>query len=263
MGAKKRFTMFFAVIKRKSLIITAIVLASVIILSLLFSATGIVTVFSNKTKRQLPIYYVKTDKKQLAISFDCAWGVDYTDKLLETMKEEDIKCTFFTVEFWTTKHPEYVKKISEAGHEIGTHSSTHPYMSKLSKDAIIRELNTSSNAIEQITGIKPTVFRPPYGDYNDLLINTAKELGLYTIQWDVDSLDWKDLSVKQICERVIGRVKNGSIVLFHNQGLHTAEALPTIISQLKGQGYEFLTIGELIYKDGYSMTADGGQVKNL
>ena len=255
--------MFFAVIKRKVLIIIAVIMAILLTSITILSIGGVSTVFSSKTKRQLPIYYVKTDKKQLAISFDCAWGTDYTDTLLKVMQSEDVKSTFFMVEFWTTKHPEYVKKIHDNGHEIGTHSATHPYMSKLSKDAIIRELNTSSNEIEKITGEKPTVFRPPYGDYNDLLINTAKELGLYTIQWDMDSLDWKDLSAKQICDRVLSRVKNGSIVLFHNQGLHTAEALPTIIKELKKQGYEFLTIGELIYKEGYSMTADGGQIKNL
>ncbi|MBR2869988.1 MAG: polysaccharide deacetylase family protein, partial [Clostridia bacterium] len=137
-----------------------------------------------------------------------------------------------------------------------------PYMSKLKKEAIIKELTTSSKAIENITGQTPTVFRPPYGDYNDLLIKTAKELGLYIIQWDVDSLDWKDLSATQIASRVLTKVRNGSIVLFHNQGLHTWEALPTIISTLKEQGYEFVPIGELIYKDNYTMLSDGGQQRN-
>jgi peptidoglycan/xylan/chitin deacetylase (PgdA/CDA1 family) len=106
------------------------------------------------------------------------------------------------------------------------------------------------------------VFRPPYGDYNDNLIETAQELGLYTIQWDVDSLDWKDLSATEIINRVTKRVKSGSIVLFHNQGLHTAEALPTIIKTLKQKGYEFTTIGDLIYQDDYYMSADGRQYKN-
>ena len=166
------------------------------------------------------------------------------------------------VEFWTKKYPEMVKKISDLGHEIGTHSATHPYMSKLDKQSIINELTTSRVAIEEITGKKVEVFRPPYGDYDDLLIQTAKELGLYTIQWDVDSLDWKNLSANEITNRVVNKVKNGSIVLFHNQGLHTADALPQIIKELKGKGYAFVPIGELIYRDNYYMAVDGAQIKS-
>jgi peptidoglycan/xylan/chitin deacetylase (PgdA/CDA1 family) len=116
------------------------------------------------------------------------------------------------------------------------------------KEAIIKELTESSRVIENITGKKVEVFRPPYGDYNNTLIETAEALGFYSIQWDVDSLDWKDLSAYEIERRVVERVKAGSIVLFHNQGLHTAEALLGIIKTLKGQGYEFVPIGELIYK---------------
>ena len=224
---------------------------------------GYYQVFYGYATRELPIYSVKTNEKVLSISFDCAWGVDYTDKLLEIMKEEDVKCTFFMVEFWAKKHPDYVKKIFDAGHEIGTHSSTHPYMSKLSKEGIIRELTTSTKVIEDITNKKVEVFRAPYGDYNDLLIKTARELGLYTIQWDVDSLDWKNLSAKEIEDRVLNRVKNGSIVLFHNQGLHTHEALKNIIITLKSKGYSFKRIGDLIYKDNYQMLPDGTQITNL
>ena len=165
-------------------------------------------------------------------------------------------------QFWTKKYPEYVKKISDSGHERGTHSSTHPYMSKLSKEAIVSELKASSNAIEGITGKNVEVFRPPYGDYNDLLIDTASELGLYTTQWDVDSLDWKNLSSTEIQKRVIKKVKSGSIVLFHNQGLNTSKALPHIIKSLKNEGYTFTTIGDLIYRDNFQMAVDGGQCQN-
>lgn len=254
--------MYFTLFKKSNIIKISLLLVAVIVLSIILSVSGAHNVFYAKPVRELPIYYVERQDKKIAISFDCAWGVDYTDKLLETMQKKNIKCTFFMVEFWTEKYPAFVKKISDMGHEIGTHSSTHPYMSKLSKDAIKRELQTSSKAIENVTNKKPTVFRPPYGDYNDLVIQTARELGLYTIQWDVDSLDWKDLSAKDITKRVVSKVKNGSIVLFHNQGLHTAEALPNIIEKLKSQGYDFVTIGELIYKDNYHILPDGGQKRN-
>lgn len=209
--------------------------------------------------RSLPIYSVEQTEKKIAISFDCAWGVDYTDQLLETMQKNDIKCTFFAVQFWVEKYPDYAKKIVASGHELGTHSRTHSYMSKQSKEEIYNELFTSSQAIEKITGQKTTLFRPPYGDYDDELINTCLDMDLYPIQWDVDSLDWKNLSATEIAMRVINGVKPGSIILCHNNGLHTAEALPMIFSTLKNRGYQFVPIGELIYKDHYTIDHNGRQ----
>lgn len=255
--------MYFALLNKKRFFaLVALSVCAIVALCVLFP-TGAYAVFYGGNFKKLPIYYVKTDEKKVAISFDCAWGVDYTDILLDVMKSENVRCTFFAVEFWSAKYPEYLVKIAEAGHEIGTHSATHPYMSKLDKAAIVKELTSSKEIIEKTTGKKVELFRPPYGDYDDLLIDTATETGLYTIQWSVDSLDWKDLSASEIVSRVVGRVKNGSIVLFHNQGLHTAEALPDIIRELKGQGYEFVPIGELIYRGDYSMGADGAQIPNV
>ena len=185
--------------------------------------------------------------------------MDYTDKLLSCMEQNDVRCTFFAVQFWVEKYPEFVEKIHAAGHELGTHSRTHPYMSKLSEAEIKEELTSSARAIEKITGKKVTLFRPPYGDYNNLLIDTCKELSLYPIQWDVDSLDWKNLSATEIALRIVNGAKNGSIILCHNNGLHTAEALPMIFSTLKNRGFSFVPIGELIYKDNYYMDVNGRQ----
>lgn len=212
--------------------------------------------------RSLPIYSVETDEKKIAISFDCAWGVEYTDTLLDIMEKNDVRCTFFAVQFWVEKYPEYVEKIVAAGHEMGTHSRTHPYMSKLSEAQIRDELTTSCSAIERLTGQKVTLFRPPYGDYNNLLIDTCNAMGLYPIQWDVDSLDWKNLSATEIAMRIINGAKNGSIILCHNNGLHTAEALPLIFSTLKNRGFTFVPIGELIYRDNYTLDHNGRQHKN-
>jgi peptidoglycan/xylan/chitin deacetylase (PgdA/CDA1 family) len=132
-------------------------------------------------------------------------------------------------------------------------------MSKQTKEQIKDELISSASAIEKVTGQKTNLFRAPYGDYNNLLIDTAKELGLFTIQWDVDSLDWKNLSATEIAMRVINGAKNGSIILCHNNGLHTADALPMIFSTLKNRGFSFVPIGELIYKDGYTIDHTGKQ----
>ncbi len=212
--------------------------------------------------RLLPIYSVETNEKKIAISFDCAWGVEYTDKLLDIMQKNDVRCTFFAVQFWVEKYPEYAAKIVDAGHELGTHSRTHSYMSKLSKAQIQDELQTSAQAIERATGQKTDLFRAPYGDYNNTLISTASEMGLYTIQWDVDSLDWKNLTGMEIALRIVNGAKNGSIILCHNNGLHTAEALPMIFSTLKNRGFEFVPIGELIYKENYTIDNTGKQHKN-
>lgn len=211
------------------------------------------------SRRLLPIYSVETAEKKVAISFDCAWGVDYTDKLLDIMEKNNIRCTFFAVQFWVEKYPEYVEKIIAAGHEMGTHSRTHPYMSKLSKEEIESELSTSRAAIEKLTGQRVTLFRPPYGDYNNLLIDTCAQMDIFPIQWDVDSLDWKNLSATEIALRIINGVKNGSIILCHNNGLHTAEALPLIFSTLKNRGYEFVPISELIYTKNYQIDRSGRQ----
>ena len=243
-----------------SVVLSALIMVVSIPAYLVWQKTQTAEVSANA--RILPIYSVATDEKKVAISFDCAWGVEYTDKLLDIMQKNDVRCTFFAVQFWVEKYPEYAQKIVQAGHELGTHSRTHSYMSKLNKTQIEDELKTSTDAIERVTGQKTNLFRAPYGDYDNELIQTASAMGLYTIQWDVDSLDWKNLSGTEIALRIVNGAKNGSIILCHNNGLHTAEALPMVFSTLKNRGYEFVPIGELIYKDNYTIDNAGKQRKN-
>ena len=251
--------MKIVVLKKRAALLFAAAAAAMALLCVLLSATGAFAVFMGGTVRKLPIYSVETEEKKIAISFDCAWGTEHTDEILDVLERENVCATFFMVEFWAEKYPEYVKKIDEKGHEIGTHSSTHSYMSKLSEAQIRDELTTSSEAIESVTGKKVELFRPPYGDYDDLLIQTSRDMGLYPIQWDVDSLDWKDLSASDIALRVTGRAKSGSIILCHNNGAHTAEALPIILDTLKNSGYTFVPIGELIYRGEYTTDVNGRQ----
>ena len=234
-------------------------LALALAVMVLMREVGAYAVNAMTKARSLPLYSVAREEKKIAISFDCAWGTEHTDAILKALDQNDVRCTFFMVEFWTEKYPEYVKKIDEAGHEIGTHSKTHPYMSKLSEAEIRAELSSSSEAITAVTGKKVDLFRPPYGDYDNLVIDTAKSMGIYSIQWDVDSLDWKDLSATDIAMRIINGVKPGSIILCHNNGLHTAEALPLIFSTLQNRGYEFVPIGELIYRKNYTIDSAGKQ----
>ncbi|WP_434064291.1 polysaccharide deacetylase family protein [Proteinivorax tanatarense] len=213
-------------------------------------------------ERQLPIYSVQTDKPQVAISFDAAWGADYTKEILDILDEYDVKTTFFLVGFWVDEYPEIVKEIHKRGHEIGNHSTTHPQMSKLTSEQIKTELLTTEEKIYELTGQKASIFRPPFGDYNDNLINTAKKVGYHTIQWDVDSLDWKERGVMDIVERIKAKTSEGSIILFHNNGKYTAEALPLVLDYLiKDRGWEVVPISELIYKQNYYIDHQGQQIK--
>ncbi len=245
--------------KLKNAVLTAVALIVFTVLSVSVYFTGAYSVYYGKTPRLIPIYSVEREDKVVSISFDCAWGVEHTDEILKALKVSDVRATWFMVEFWAEKYPEYVKKIDGAGHEIGTHSSTHSYMSKQNSEEIKLELSTSAEAIKSVTGKEVNLFRPPYGDYDDELIKTASEQGYYSIQWDTDSLDWKDLSATDIAMRVISSVKNGSIILMHNNGLHTAEAVPIILETLKNKGYSFVPIGELIYKENYTIDGTGRQ----
>lgn len=209
--------------------------------------------------RSLPVYSVERTDNKIAISFDCAWGTEHTDAILSALAEAGVRATFFTVQFWAEEHADYLKKVSDAGHEVGTHSATHSYMSRQSEAEIRAELESSSQAITAVTGKPVTLFRPPYGDYDDLLIDTCRDMGIMPVQWDVDSLDWKDLSAADIAERIISRVKSGSIILCHNNGLHTAEALPIVIDALHAKGFTFVPIGELIYYENYTIDVTGRQ----
>ena len=218
-----------------------------------------VSVFA-KTNRLLPIYNVETDEKKIAISFDAAWGADDTDTLISILAKYNVSATFFVVGEWVDKYPEEVKKLSDAGHDVMNHSSTHPYMTKLSTEKMLQELNTCNEKIAAITGKTPTLFRAPYGDYNNDVIQTVESIGMKTIQWDVDSLDWKDSATPDsIVTRVTSKVKNGSIVLFHNDADHTPEALPIILEKLLSEGYTFVKIADLIYYDNYEILHDGTQ----
>lgn len=247
------------VINLKKTVMALCAAALIIVLSVTAYGTGAYAVYYGNSTRLVPIYRVEREDKCISITFDCAWGTDYTDEILKALAVSEVKCTFFMVEFWTEKYPEYVAKIHEAGHETGTHSATHSYMSKQGAEEIKAELKSSSEAIASITGTAPELFRAPYGDYDDELIKTASEAGYYTIQWDVDSLDWKDLSASDIAMRVINGVQSGSIILMHNNGLHTAEAVPIILQTLKNRGYTFVPVGELIYRENYLIDSTGTQ----
>lgn len=243
--------------KRKIFTVSTIIIA--IVLVAIFISTSVVAAFGD-AKRKIPIYSVDRQDKKISISFDAAWGADKTEKILDILDSFSIRATFFLVGFWVDKYPEMVSLIDKRGHEIGTHSDSHPKMSTLTKQQMTKELSTSMAKITAITNKPVTVFRPPFGDYNNSLIEVCDSLGLYVIQWDVDSLDWKDLSATEITGRVTKGVKNGSIVLFHNNSTNIVQALPMLLTKLLESGYTFTSIGNLIYKDNYIIDHTGRQI---
>lgn len=223
------------------------------------SVTNAQTVYFGYSERKVPIYSVQTSEKKVALTFDAAWGADKTSKIVEILKENNVGGTFFLVGFWSEKYQDKIKEIDSAGLDIGTHSNTHPKMSTLSPAEQESELSLSSSLISNITGKKVRFFRPPYGDYNDQLLQSASNLNLQTIQWDVDSLDWKGLSANQILSRVKNGVKNGSIILFHNNSDHILEALPLVIEFLKSNGFEMVNLSNLVYENNYKIDNNGVQ----
>ncbi len=246
----------FIVITKKQ-IITALS----VILALIIITVGSEFVFAGN-ERKLPIYSVDTDKKKIAISFDAAWGNDDTSTLIKILKKYDVPATFFVVGAWVDKYPESVREISNAGHQIQNHSNTHPYMTKISKEKMIDEIKTCNEKIKSVTGVCPTLLRVPYGDYDNCVIETALECKMFPVQWSIDSIDWRDdATPESICNRVISKAHNGGIILMHNDAKYTPAALPEILETLKKDGYEFVLISDLIYKDNYTIDHTGKQCK--
>lgn len=216
---------------------------------------------SSNSSRKLPVYCVNTEEPKIALSFDAAWGNEQTQTILDICAKHDIKVTFFMTGTWIEKFPESVKAIAAAGHELGNHSENHKQMSKLSKQQCVDELMKPHNKVKELTGIEMTVFRPPYGAYNNTLIEAATECNYHTIQWDVDSLDWKDYGSQSIINEVCNNkhLGKGSIILCHNGAKYILESLDTIITTLKEKGYEFVKMSDLIYTEDYYMDHEGRQ----
>lgn len=250
-------------IKLKSIKFLLLVLLVAILLSVNLGGNVAASVYFNNALRKVPIYYVNTQNQQVAISFDAAWGADKTEKIMSICKEYNVNATFFLVGFWVEDYPEIAKKIAKNGFEIGTHSNTHPDMAKISAEKQKLELETSLNIIKKTTGVDAKLFRPPFGAYNDSLISTAESLGLTTIQWDVDSLDWKGISAMEITNRVLNGVRNGSIILCHNNSDHILDALPIMLDRLQKKGYTVSCVGDLILKGDYVIDNNGMQTAKI
>ncbi len=212
--------------------------------------------------KELPVYSVSRQDKRIALTIDAAWDDDKTPFILQTLDNYGIKATFFLCGFWAEAYPDMVKTIAEKGHEIGNHSMTHPHMNKLSSAQIKGELDAFESLINPLIGRKTTLFRVPYGEYNDNVIKTLRENGYEVVQWNIDTVDWKpERSAQTILDSVLGKLKDGSIILSHNNGYKIEQYLPTLIETARAQGYEFVTVSELLL-DGETLIDVNGVQKS-
>ena len=226
-----------------------------------FAKTPENTIATAATKRQLPIYSVQTEEKKISLTINCAWNSEDVDKILETLDKHQVKITFFMVGDWIEKNEEAARKIYQAGHELANHSYNHPHVNNLSYDKNVEQINKCSDLIKKITGKPSTLYRGPYGEYNDTVIQAAKDNNHYTIQWSIDSLDYKALTGEQMWERIEPNLENGSIILMHNGTENTANSLDMIITKIQNKGYKIVPVTELIYTENYIIDNNGKQQK--
>ncbi len=248
--------MHFFVLNKKIILTMGLL----ILVILIFAVNNISSINTASKKDNIPIYCVQTDEKKIAITFDSAWDdADLTDVLKE-LNNYNCKATFFVVGDFVEKYSSRIEEMAKSGHEIANHSDTHPHPNSLSREEMVKEMDDCDKKIKDITGQQQVLFRAPYGEYNNLLVQTCKDTGRFCIQWDCDSLDWKGLPADEIVKRVTSRVKNGSIILLHNGAPNTAKALPSLLCELKNMGYEFVTVSNLIYKNNYYIDHTGMQI---
>lgn len=253
--------MFFVLNKQKIIVYGVSVLTVILLFCVASGMKEPETVqTSANNEKLLPIYNVETNENKVAFTMNCAWNADDIDKILEILKNNNVKITFFVVGDWVDKYPEAVKKMSEAGHEIASHSNTHPKVANLSYEENIKEIEESVEKIEKITGKKSNLYRPPYGEYNNIVIRSAEDKGYKSIQWNLDTLDYTGLTGEEMWKR-IQKVKPGDIILSHNGTKHTADSLDMLIKNIKSKKIEIVKVSELIYQDNYKINVNGTQIK--
>lgn len=210
---------------------------------------------------ELPIYCVDTDEKVVALTFDSAWGTEDLDQILSILKKHNAPATFFVTGEWAKKYPEAIISIDAAGHEIANHGNSHKHMPQLSKEDMAAEIQGCHNTVYNLIGKDMTLFRAPYSDWNDTVVEVAHSMGYMSINQSVDSLDWKDYGIDSIIRTVCEHknLENGSIILLHNGATYTKDALDVMLTGLEKQGYSFVKVSKLIYTSNYYLDHTGKQ----
>lgn len=248
------------ILRRHGAVLQALALIAAVVL-IFWAVNTPAVVGVSASKRELPVYCVQQEEKLVALSFDAAWGNEDTQTLIDILNERGLNTTFFVVGDWVDRYPESVRALSEAGNEVMNHSSSHAHFSSLTSAEITADIEACNDKIEAVTGVRPTLFRCPYGEYDDHVIRAVNSLGMTAVQWDVDSLDWKGLSASEITRRVLDRVQPGSIVLFHNAAEHTPEALPDILDALLSEGYRVVPVSQILLQGDCFIDSTGRQCR--
>ena len=229
-------------------------------MTLLFGMVyGIRYVCYKQGDTNIPIYKVDTDDKKISLSFDVAWGSNNIDEILNILDKHNAKATFFLVGSWVDDNEELVKKIHSKGHELGNHSNTHSNTTVLSDEDTLDEIKLTTDKIEKITDEEVTLYRPPFGEVDDKTMDICKSLGYQVVKWNIDSLDWKEIGTQHVIDRVIRNSEPGSIVLFHANVNGINYYLDDILTKLKQDNYDVVSVSELLYEGDYIVDSNGVQ----
>lgn len=189
-------------------------------------------------------------------------GADDIPDIIDTLEYNNVTATFFTVGTWVQKYPNAVKSLAEAGHDIENHSNSHAHVNQLSYEANCEDMDMCNQKIQALTGKEVTLYRGPYGEYNNTVIQAAESKKMKVIQWDVDTLDYMGKTPEEMCKRIEEKIRNGSIILMHNDTDYTSQGLQQIIDKIQELGYEIVPVSELIYQEGYTINHEGRQILN-
>lgn len=202
-----------------------------------------------------PIYSAKTEEKVISLTFDISWGQKMAPKVLDVLKQENVKATFFLSGPWAKNHAELVQRIKADGHQIESHGQAHVDLNTLGRAGAAKNIASAHAILEELTGRGPTYIRPPNGAFNKESVQAAKDLGYATVIWSVDSLDWKNPGVDTIINRTVKLTHPGAIILMHasDSCKQTDQALPTVIRTLRQQGYKFVGLDDLVRTHGVDM----------
>jgi polysaccharide deacetylase family sporulation protein PdaB len=199
-----------------------------------------------------PLYQAKTEEKVAALTFDLSWGTQVGPVILDILKKENVRATFFLSGPWAKRHVEIVQRIHQEGHEVESHGQAHVNLNELGREGAAKNIGDAHAILEGLTGRAPTYIRPPNGAFNDASVQAAKDLGYATVMWSVDSRDWMNPGTETIINRATKLMHPGAVVLFHASDTckQTHLALPTILQQLRADGYRFVTLDELFKQYG-------------
>lgn len=224
---------------KKAILLVMVLLAGVLAFKM-FQANLLEPAVSNFD----PIYQGSADSKKIALTVNVVWGEEFVPKLLEIVKKNDVKMTFFMGGQWVEDFPELTKQIAK-DHELGNHSFSHPHPTFISKAENIEQIKKTEQAVFKTTQVKTELYAPPYGEFNKTVLEAAGELGYRTILWSIDTIDWQRPAPEVIVRRVVQKAHNGAIVLMHPTE-PTVKALPTLIAELKKMGYELTTVSDVL-----------------